>query len=72
MVAPASFPEATARRIAEVIRSALVSDPAARGGLDLAGNEILGTSPEELQAWQTTEAARWNAIIARLGLRSAE
>lgn len=72
MVAPASFPEASARRIAEVIRSALASDPAARGGLDLAGNEILGTRPEELQVWQTTEAARWNAIIARLGLRSVE
>jgi tripartite-type tricarboxylate transporter receptor subunit TctC len=72
MVAPASFPEPAARRIAEVIRSALAEDPAARGGLDRAGSEILGTGPEELQAWQTAEAARWIAIIGRLGLRSAE
>jgi tripartite-type tricarboxylate transporter receptor subunit TctC len=72
MVAPASFPEAPARRIAEVVRSALATDPAIRGLLDRAGAEILGTDPNELQAWQQTEAARWNAVIARLGLRSAE
>lgn len=72
MIAPANFPPTAARRIAEVVRSALASDPAARGGLDRVGNEILGTGPEEFQAWQQSEAARWNAVIARLGLRSIE
>jgi tripartite-type tricarboxylate transporter receptor subunit TctC len=72
MVAPASFSEATARRIADVVRSVLATDPAIRGLLDRGGAEILGTDPSEFQAWQQTEAMRWNAIIARLGLRSAE
>ena len=72
MIAPARFPEAPARRIAEVVRTALETDPAARGGLDRAGSEILGTQPSELQAWQEKEAARWNAVITRLGLRSTD
>ncbi|SEL36461.1 Tripartite-type tricarboxylate transporter, receptor component TctC [Bosea lupini] len=72
MIAPASFPEAMARRLATVIRSALATDPAARGGLDRSGSEVLGTDPEELQRLQETEARRWNAVIARLGLRATE
>jgi hypothetical protein len=36
------------------------------------GSEILGTDPSELQLLQEKEAARWNAVIVRLGLRSAE
>jgi len=72
MIAPALFPEATALRIAEVIRTALASDPGARGGLDRAGSEMLGTGPAELGSFREKEAARWNAVIARLGLQSAE
>lgn len=72
MIAPASFSEATARTIAAVIRSALASDPAARGGLDRSGSEALGTDPEELRMLQESEARRWNAVIARLGLRASE
>jgi len=72
MVAPASFPEATASRIAGVARSALATDPAIRSLLDRAGAEILGTDPRQLEAWQQSEATRWNAIIVRLGLRSAD
>ena len=72
MIAPASFPETTALRLAEVIRSAFASDPGARGGLDRAGSEVLGTDPAELQSFREKEAARWNAVIARLGLLSAE
>lgn len=59
LIAPASFPEGTALRISEVVRKALATDPAARGGLDRFGNEILGTDPDELQALQIREAARW-------------
>lgn len=72
MIAPASFPASTARRIAEVIRSAIAADPAARGGLDRAGSEVLGTDPEELDALQASETARWTAVITRLGLVAAE
>lgn len=72
LIAPAGFPDATARRIAAVIRAAFLADPAARGGLDRVGSEILGTDPDELQALQDSEAIRWNAVIARLGLRVTE
>lgn len=69
VVAPAGFPREAAERLANVIRRALDTDPAARGGLDVAGSEILGTSPAVFAAHQAREAARWNAVIARLGLR---
>ena len=69
LVGPAGLPRPVAERIAEVVRGALASDPAARGGLDIAGSEILGTSPAAFAALQSREAARWNAVIARLGLR---
>jgi tripartite-type tricarboxylate transporter receptor subunit TctC len=72
MIAPAGFPERRARQIADVIRKAFATDPAARGGIDRAGGEVLGTDPDELRDLQTREAARWNAVIARLGLRSAD
>lgn len=72
IIAPASFSETTARRIAEVVRAAFARDPAARGGIDRVGGEIVGSDPSELQSLQQREAARWNAVIARLGLRSAE
>jgi tripartite-type tricarboxylate transporter receptor subunit TctC len=72
MIAPARFPEAMALRIAEAIRAAFKKDPGARGGLDRAGSEVLGTDPAELQALRDSEAARWNAVIARLGLKSGE
>lgn len=72
MIAPASFPGARAQRMAEIVRAALANDPAARGGLDRAGSEILGTDPAELQSFRDKEAARWIQVITRLGLRSAE
>jgi tripartite-type tricarboxylate transporter receptor subunit TctC len=72
MIAPASFPEGTARRIADVVRSALASDPAARGGIDRVGGEIVGSDPDELASLQQKEAARWNGVIARLGVRAAD
>ncbi len=72
IVAPAGFPPEAAERLAAVARDALARDPAARGGLDVAGMEILGTPPAVLARLQATEAARWNAVIARLGLRATD
>jgi tripartite-type tricarboxylate transporter receptor subunit TctC len=69
MVAPAGFPRWAAERLAEVIRAAMAADPATRGGLEAAGTEVLVTSPAAFAAFQAREAARWNAVIARLGLR---
>uniref|UniRef100_UPI0022EB7376 Bug family tripartite tricarboxylate transporter substrate binding protein n=1 Tax=Falsiroseomonas oryzae TaxID=2766473 RepID=UPI0022EB7376 len=72
LVAPAGFPRGAADRLAEVIRAAVESDPTARGGLDAADSEILGTSPAAFATFQARDAARWNAVIARLGLRAAD
>ncbi len=72
MIAPASFPDEAARRIAAVVRAAFAADPKARGGLDRAGSEVLGTDPEDLRTLQESEGRRWNAVIARLGLRISE
>jgi tripartite-type tricarboxylate transporter receptor subunit TctC len=72
MIAPASFPENRAQRLAEIVRTALANDAGARGGLDRAGSEILGTDPAELQSLRDKEATRWIQVITRLGLRSAE
>ncbi|MCC7348453.1 MAG: hypothetical protein IT538_13760 [Variibacter sp.] len=72
LVAPAGFPRAAAERLAEVIRAAVLSDPAARGGLDTTDSEILGSAPSTFAAHQAREATRWNAVIARLGLRAAD
>lgn len=72
LIAPRNLQPATAQRIAEVVRSAFARDPAARGGLDRFGSEVLGTDPGELEALQVSEAKRWNAIISRLGVRASE
>ena len=67
MIAPASFPEARAQRLAAIVRTALANDPGARGGLDRAGSEIFGTDPAELQSLRDKEATRWIQVITRLG-----
>lgn len=69
MIAPASFPEVIARRIARTIRQAFATDPASRGGLDRSGSEVIGSDPEELRSLQASEAIRWIRLIDRLGLR---
>lgn len=68
LIAPAGFPREVAERVAEVVRRALRTDPAASGGLDRAGNEIIGSTPATLDALQRRETARWSAVILRLGL----
>lgn len=68
LIAPAGFPPEVAERLAAVAREALARDPAARGGLDLAGSEMLATPPAAFARLQEREAARWNAVIERLGL----
>jgi tripartite-type tricarboxylate transporter receptor subunit TctC len=72
MIAPVSFPDGRAQMLAKIVRDALSNDPTARGGIDRAGGEILGTDPAELQALRDREAARWTKVITRLGLRSGE
>ncbi|CAH0266672.1 tripartite tricarboxylate transporter substrate binding protein [Roseomonas sp. CECT 9278] len=72
VVAPAGFSPEVAQRLAQVIRAAIDTDPSARAGLDQTGTEFLGTSPAVFAAFQAREAARWNAVIARLGLRATD
>lgn len=72
VVAPRDFLAEVAEQIASVIKTALETHPTSRGGLDRVGNEILGAGPTELAALQEREAARWNAVIERLALRSMD
>ena len=72
IVAPAGFPPENARRIAAAVRRALDDHPAARGGVEQFGNEVLGTDPEEFAALQASEAARWTTVIRRLGLQLSD
>ncbi len=72
VVAPAGLPRSTADRLAEVIRAAVEADPATRAGIDATGTEILGTSPAAFATFQSREAARWNPVIGRLGLRAED
>ena len=69
IVAPANFPPAAAERLAAVTRDAMARDPAARGGMEQTGSEIVVSTPAELTALQRQETARWGAVITRLGLR---
>lgn len=71
IVAPAGFPADRASAIAEVIRAAL-SRPANRAGLEAQGLEFVASTPEDFAAFQAREAARWIAVIDRLGLRVSD
>jgi tripartite-type tricarboxylate transporter receptor subunit TctC len=68
LIAPAGFPPAAAERLAAIARDVLAHDPEAQR-LRTDGVELLGTAPAALARLQEREAARWNAVIERLGLR---
>jgi tripartite-type tricarboxylate transporter receptor subunit TctC len=70
VVAPAGFPAERARALADAIRQA-IAVPEGRANLDMQGTEFIGSTPEEFAALQAREAARWIAVIQRLGLRAA-
>jgi len=68
IIAPANFPPEAALRLAALTRDAMARDPAARGGMEATGAEIVASSPAEMTALQRRETVRWNALITRLGL----
>jgi tripartite-type tricarboxylate transporter receptor subunit TctC len=68
IIAPANFPPAAAERLAALTREAMARDPAARGGMEETGAEIVGSPPAELAELQRHETTRWVAVINRLGL----
>lgn len=68
IIAPAAFPTAAAERLAVLTREAMARDPAARGGMEETGAEIVGSSPAEMADLQRRETTRWTAVISRLGL----
>jgi tripartite-type tricarboxylate transporter receptor subunit TctC len=68
IIAPASFPPAAAERLATLTREAMARDPAARGGMEETGAEIVASNPAELAELQRRETVRWGAVIQRLGL----
>ena len=69
LVAPATFPDAPARRLAALSREVLQTDEALRRPLLAAGIEIVGSDPDVFAAFHDAEARRWIAVIQRLGLR---
>jgi hypothetical protein len=49
-------------------REAMDRDPAARGGMEETGAEIVVSTPAELAEIQQRERVRWGAVIQRLGI----
>ena len=68
LIAPASFPAANAERLMHITRDAMARDPAARGGMEETGAEIVVSTPAVLAAVQDRERVRWGAVIRRLGI----
>ncbi|MBR0653583.1 Bug family tripartite tricarboxylate transporter substrate binding protein [Plastoroseomonas arctica] len=71
LVGPAGFPAERATAIADTIRTA-VARPEGRAGLDAQGVEFTASTPEDFARFQSAEAARWIAVIERLGLRVSD
>jgi tripartite-type tricarboxylate transporter receptor subunit TctC len=69
LIAPANFPPAAAERLTQLTRYAMARDPAARGGMEETGAEIVVSTSAELDALQVRERTRWGAVITRLGIR---
>ncbi|NIK49899.1 Bug family tripartite tricarboxylate transporter substrate binding protein [Variibacter gotjawalensis] len=69
VIAPSSWPNERANAVSKIIRDALRTDPAARGGLDKLGAEIVGSGPAELASLQGSESERWGGVIRSLGLK---
>jgi tripartite-type tricarboxylate transporter receptor subunit TctC len=66
--APASMPEATARRIAEEIAK-IVRTPDIRQRLFDQGWQALGTAPEGLALRMQADTALWGGVIAKTGTK---
>ena len=66
--APASTPQDTVRRLHEESRRALTS-PDIKDKLVRAGNEPVGTSPAEFQAFVRAEFDKWAKVIKQANLR---
>jgi tripartite-type tricarboxylate transporter receptor subunit TctC len=68
LVAPAGMPAQRVDRLARETAVAL-TDPASRRGLETAGFEVAPSTPDAFAALIAAEAARWGALIARLGIK---
>ncbi len=68
LVAPISMPSARIDLLARETAVAL-NDPATRRGLEAAGFEVAPGTPAAFAALIAAEAARWGALIARLGIK---
>jgi len=68
LVAPAGMPAAQVERLARETAVAL-TDPATRRGLETAGFEVAPSTPAAFAALIAAEAARWGALITRLGIK---
>ncbi|KAA2214597.1 Bug family tripartite tricarboxylate transporter substrate binding protein [Teichococcus oryzae] len=67
LIAPAGTPRERVEMLAREARVALSTDRA-RQAMDAAAFEVVAGSPEEASAYVAAEAARWGALIRKLGL----
>ncbi len=67
LIGPAGIPGPVAQRIAEGTVAAL-RIPAVRERLTGLGAEVVGSSPEEAQAFVAAEVAKWSEVAAKAGI----
>jgi len=68
LAAPAGTPTEIVTRLYTVLVDGL-KDPAFRGALDSDGSEVVFSSPAEFATLLQSEAAKWHALITRVGVK---
>lgn len=69
VLAPAGFPHPRAVTVADAFRDAIFRGGAAAR---VPGWEMVGSSPDAFAAFHAREAARWSAVVTRLGLTATD
>lgn len=68
MYAPPATPRATVERINQVLRKVL-RDESVAARIEQHGTELLGSTPEEVQAWVQRDAEKWGKVIREAGIK---
>jgi tripartite-type tricarboxylate transporter receptor subunit TctC len=69
MLAPAGTPRDVAKRMSEEVARIIKSDET-RAKLDAMGTIPVGSTPEEFDAFITTETAKWGKVIRTAGVKA--
>jgi tripartite-type tricarboxylate transporter receptor subunit TctC len=70
LFAPAKMPPEVVRRIADDARAAL-ADAAIRARLEQLGLFVIGSTPQELEAFLKAEMEKWQPIIRDAGIKAS-